>query len=300
MAIAPGKLLLFGEHAAVQGYPAVGIPLPLGVSFVETPWMGEAFPGIPDQYHQALKNMIALIAGPQDPFGSLREKPSLKIDSQLPLGAGFGSSGALSTAVARYYHPQADPQSIWDLANRGESIFHGSPSGIDTGLSVYERGLGFHFHGGVLPRVQDLPTRNIPLVVSAVPRKKDTYTYVSQVKALCEGSPRAQAQLQALGELSERLLDPEPLGAQELGLLTQQAQSILSDWGLVPDSLSQLIQGAKDFGSTGGKVSGAGGGGAFFLVPESPEAADKLISYLKGQSHSQDLPLLLPPFLVKF
>jgi mevalonate kinase len=299
MAVGQGKLLLFGEHAAVQGYPAAGVPLPLGVSFQEVPWQGEAFPGIPQKYHQALIQMIGTIADlGLEAFPQQNSKTYL-IESQLPLGSGFGSSGALSTAVARFYHPGAGPEEIWQLANRGESIFHGSPSGIDTGLSVYNQALAFFFEGAELPRIQELPHRGISLVVSAVPREKDTYTYVSHVKALCQDNPRAADQLETLGALSRTYLSSSDLDSKDMGLMAQRAAEILSAWNLVPEALERMIRSAGAYGSTGGKISGAGGGGAFFLVAENQDRVPALIDFLRHSSQNSGLPLLIEPFEVK-
>jgi mevalonate kinase len=187
-----------------------------------------------------------------------------------------------------------------DLEDRqpGEQVFHGSPSGIDTGLSVYNQPLGFVFDGG-LPRIKPLKARGITLVVSAVPREEDTYTYVSRVKARCASSPEAKDQLKVLGALSEELLSPREITPGALGAMTQEAQSILRDWGLVPQALDRVIQKTVGEGALGGKISGAGGGGAFYLVAEDPPAAANLQSFLQSPQGNQGIPLLIPPFLVE-
>jgi hypothetical protein len=63
------------------------------------------------------------------------------------------------------------------------------------------------------------------LVVSAVPREEDTYTYVSRVKARCASSPEAKDQLKVLGALSEELLSPREITPGALGAMTQEARA---------------------------------------------------------------------------
>ena len=72
-----------------------------------------------------------------------RGKGLLKVDSTIPRGMGFGSSAALCVAFVmaglsvlsgRLRYPFR--RNLWQLSNRAEKLFHGTPSGIDTGLSL--------------------------------------------------------------------------------------------------------------------------------------------------------------------
>mgnify|MGYP003328063196 CR=1 FL=1 len=54
--------------------------------------------------------------------------------------------------------------------------------------------------------------------------------------------------------------------AVELGALANEAQSLLSEIGVCDSYQDCLLEAGKAAGATGGKMSGAGGGGAFFLV----------------------------------
>lgn len=63
----------------------------------------------------------------------------LKITSVLPLGAGLGSSAALSVSLAaalwciRWQQLEVDRSAIRELSHIAECIFHGKPSGLDHG-----------------------------------------------------------------------------------------------------------------------------------------------------------------------
>ncbi|MEI6873952.1 MAG: hypothetical protein WCL50_02350, partial [Spirochaetota bacterium] len=95
-----GKLLLFGEHAAVKGYPAVGLALERGISVELEPretratWYLEGH----DEEHNAIARAVMKrvdTAVPDLPRGGL-----IRLESDLREGRGFGSSAALCAALA--------------------------------------------------------------------------------------------------------------------------------------------------------------------------------------------------------
>lgn len=73
-----------------------------------------------------------------------RLKPfEIDIRSDIPMGAGLGSSAAFSVVISailcRYFsinHSAEDHGAIEKFAFLCEKIFHGSPSGIDNGVSL--------------------------------------------------------------------------------------------------------------------------------------------------------------------
>jgi mevalonate kinase len=96
-----------------------------------------------------------------------------------------------------------------------------------------------------------------------------------------EAAPTATtAILERLGALSERaiqVLAGTPTGTtssdRELGVLAQEAHTYLDELGVATPELNTIIAHGTQAGARGGKLSGAGGGGAFYLVCSTEDEA---------------------------
>jgi mevalonate kinase len=215
---------------------------------------------------------------------------------------GFGSSAALCVAAVmaglsflsgRLRYPFR--RSAWKLSNRAERLFHGTPSGIDTGLSVLGGMHVFYPAPPRLPRARSLDGFPLFLVVGAVPRQRDTRALVADIgRRIRSGEVhvvKALARLGRLSVLAVRLLtDKNPEGVFELARLANEAQQILRDLGLSSDELDELIESGLDAGAEGGKLSGAGGGGAFFLLARSEEKASLVAQRVRSRARDLGLP----------
>ncbi|MFO8063765.1 MAG: mevalonate kinase [Spirochaetota bacterium] len=307
------KLLLFGEHAAVYGHPALGIALPDGVRLHVRPEAGSwHVSGLPGGYASLLLDLLAHAEGilsrrfGHEAVRALRGE--IRVEATVPPALGFGSSAAVCSALARALLPVLSEKTptafeIWELAHAFEVFFHGSPSGIDTGISNLGGIQAFNFEGGSLPRATSLSSPDLFLLVGAVPRQSDTKHLVARVKAAREsGSQSTKRILEKLGSIAQEAISvlshadaaaaSEPV-VSHLGRLANAAHSNLRDLELSNPHLETVLQAGSDAGAGGGKLSGAGGGGAFFLIFEGAaelrraEAAVRPI--LEGIAH--DLPL---------
>lgn len=140
---APGKIHLLGEHSVVYGKPAILAAINLRVAISITK-------GI-NKLPQSLKPVEKII---KDRFQLKTLPPYLiKIDSQIPIGAGLGSSASISAvyiaALLSFLKIKWDLKLINDLAFEAEKVFHGNPSGGDNttvvhgGLIWFEKGKTF-------------------------------------------------------------------------------------------------------------------------------------------------------------
>merc|ERR1712241_742241 len=84
----------------------------------------------------------------------------IKVESEIPLGAGLGSSAALSVCLAAGLYATKYPKiedsmldEICKYAFISEKILHGQPSGIDNTVSTY--GGFIHFKQGQLKSMLD-------------------------------------------------------------------------------------------------------------------------------------------------
>ncbi|MFP4637955.1 MAG: mevalonate kinase [Spirochaetaceae bacterium] len=286
------KLLLFGEHAAVYGYPAVGVALPDGVRLHLRPDGGSwRAPEVPEPYASVLLNLLdhaeSVLSRRSAPDAVRRLRGEILVETTVPPGMGFGSSAAVCTALARAVLPQLaaassvaepTPLDIWQLAHELEVFFHGSPSGIDTGISNLGGIQAFTFERNGLPRAETLDNADLFLLVGAVPRRGDTKHLVTRVKAARQsGDPQTRRALAELGAIAERAIsvlagNDTSRSAKRLGTLAESAQEHLRRLELSTGSLEDVIAAGTEAGSVGGKLSGAGGGGAFYLLFEDAAA----------------------------
>lgn len=139
----PSKLLLFGEYLLLLGARALALPVP----FFSGQWAWRE-PGQPDaRREQLLKfaNSLELKSIPGLDYDAFRHDVGggLFFRSDIPVGYGLGSSGALCAGVYDRYSREktTNLSELKAVFARMESHFHGQSSGIDPLTSYLSRPL---------------------------------------------------------------------------------------------------------------------------------------------------------------
>jgi mevalonate kinase len=277
VASAPGKIILFGEHAVVYGRPAIAVPVrqvqataevvtlsdaPPGEVHIEAPdvrfsaWLRETPPNHP------LRLLLRLCLEELH----LKEFPALqlKVTSTIPVAAGLGSGAAVSVAITRaigqhFGRPiPVGRQSA--LAFEVERLYHGTPSGIDNTVIAFERPVRY-------VRGQALATFEIGepfhLVIADSGQPSPTADAVGRVRQQWERQPeRYEALFDAIGQTAESACRAIQDGrVADLGPLMDHNQALLEAMRLTTPLLHKLIDVARELGAQGAKLSGAGLGG---------------------------------------
>ncbi|KAM5200490.1 mevalonate kinase isoform 1-T1 [Hipposideros larvatus] len=241
-----------------------------------------------------------------------RALPSLDIVvwSELPTGAGLGSSAAycvclaaaLLTACEEIANPLKDgePTSRWtaedlELINKwafqGERVIHGNPSGVDNAVSTW--GGALRYQQGKISPLKRPPALKILLTNTKVPRS--TKTLVASVRNRLLKFPEIVAPLltsiDAISVECERVLGemaaaaPAPEHYLVLEELIDMNQHHLNALGVGHASLDRLCQAAMAHGLHS-KLTGAGGGGCGITLlrpdlegPEVEATKQALTSY---------------------
>ncbi len=299
-ATAPGKIILFGEHAVVYGQPALAVPVPAvraraivspapdlprgeirltapAVALEDASW-AELSPTHPLAKAIALTLAAAGVAQPP----AVR----LRVSSTIPVAAGLGSGAAVTVAVARALsaflgHPLDDP-SVNTIAYEVEKIHHGTPSGIDNTVITYAQPVYF-------VRGQPLRTfavqRPFTVVIADSGIPAPTAEAVGDVRRAAQAEPaRFEALFAAVGRVVEAAYQAITQGTPEaLGPLMDENHTLLQQMGVSCPTLDRLVAAARAAGAAGAKLSGGGrGGNIIALVPSAaPEAAPSIARALE-------------------
>ncbi|MDX2134307.1 MAG: hypothetical protein SFV52_05960 [Saprospiraceae bacterium] len=126
----PGKMLLLGEYVLLLGAPALAVPVP---AFCGR-WLYDDSLPFGDEL-LALAQSDGLREIPEIDSESFEQavRKGLRFQSNIPLGYGLGSSGALIAGVYDRFARQKtdDPTALRTLLGKMESHFHGQSSGLD-------------------------------------------------------------------------------------------------------------------------------------------------------------------------
>lgn len=278
-ATAPGKIILFGEHAVVYGRPAVAAP----VTEVRAQAIVEDSPqaGVRLVAPDIGRDYWLSEAGPQDPFArsiwvvmeaaAISELPDLRITihSTIPIASGLGSGAAMAAAVIRALvqhlglRQLAIDERISDLTYQVEKLLHGTPSGIDNTVVAYEKSVYF---------VREEPHNRIETLVAAKPLHilvadtgvaSATKSVVGDVRRQWLAEPeRFERIFDGCGRIARLARRAIERGAiPELGQLMIDNHTLLREMTVSSVELDNLVKVAASAGALGAKLSGAGRGG---------------------------------------
>jgi mevalonate kinase len=154
------KLLLFGEYLIINSGRALAIPFEkYGGQWdyaPEQPGLQQDLPGLLAHLFDLQEKKELLAELDLDKFYKDLDK-GMFFDSNIPVGYGLGSSGALCGAIYDRYAdgPKITKKSVKEfpylkkILSQIESYFHGSSSGIDPLISYINKGVVINETGGI-------------------------------------------------------------------------------------------------------------------------------------------------------
>ena len=288
-ATAPAKIILFGEHAVVYGQPALAVPVPaLRVSATisaATPSTGLTLQAVDlgQQWRVSTESaaathpleriaLLTLQAIGQSPPDAL-----LTVHSEIPIASGLGSGAAISAAIARalylWFGLPPDLDQINGMVYLVEQDYHGTPSGIDNTVIVYEQPVYFR-RGQPIERLR--PARNVLLIIADTGVPASTMVSVGHVRQLITSDrARWMPVVEQIGAISMRARTALENGVlDEIGPLMNENHALLRPIGVSSADLDRLVDAARAPGAPGAKLSGGGmGGNMIALVTEDSRAS---------------------------
>jgi len=273
---AVSKIILAGEHAVVYGQPAIAIPV-LSLKAYASVVDSEKFTISLEDLGEVLTKSTA------HPFIDLahatqavlkRELPKVKITlkSEISIASGLGSGAALATALVRallaYQHCEIPQSQLNDLIYESEKSFHGTPSGIDNTVIVYEKPI--YFIKGLPPTLID-SAHQFSFLIADSGLSAPTKETVGDVRKLYEQHKRRiEPILHEIGSIVESVKESIQIGnAHRLGQLMNHNHNLLSDLTVSSDKLDDLVSAAQHSGALGAKLSGGGRGGNIIALVTS-------------------------------
>jgi mevalonate kinase len=289
---APGKVILFGEHAVVFGEPALAVAIDLRTEVTVAPaseWSVDR--GSVDDAHHKYVRMAVEASGTKGPL-------RIAIKSGIPESSGMGSSAAVTVASLGAMHAVrggVKPEIVAKEAFDVEHSVQGRASPIDTSTSTHghavlvlkERGTDFLWRMQRGDRQWYLHHRDIPpmtFVVGHTGVEAATGPLVEKVKAFSDRSAEARKMIADIGQITldgaEAIRDKDWAA---VGTLMDRNHKLLNALGVGHDKLDELIAAAKPF-SYGAKLTGAGGGGSMIALTDKPDEVARAIEAARGRA----------------
>ena len=324
---APGKLMLFGEHAVVYNRPclvaAVSQRLFVEIKkisedkiLINAPEMkiSDFSLSLADLDREQPKEVRFVLEAVKNFFRKYNIESGLKIktESQFSAEYGFGSSSAVTVctikALAELFEIKVEEKEIFDLAYQTVLDIQGVGSGFDIAAAIYGGVIYFVTGGKIIEPLTVHPVKSlrgkfngvkdIPLIVGYTGVKASTSEIVKQVKAEMEKNPEYYERLyDDISQIVEKAkIAMENSNWQEAGKLMSENQEILKkfkapsvEYGVSSEIIEKLIEACQKAGAFGAKLSGAGVGDCIIALGENKEKIQESISQAGGIPVSVDI-----------
>jgi mevalonate kinase len=286
-ASAPGKIILFGEHAVVYGRPAIAAPVTQvrATATVED----NPDPGVILRAPDLGRDYDLQEADETDPFAravhiviasaGFFRMPDLivTIRSTIPIASGLGSGAAMASAVIRalahHFSIEFLATNEWvsDMTYQVETLLHGTPSGIDNTVVSYEQPVYFLRQQPVNLIETFTVARPLNLLIADTGIASSTKAVVGDVRRQWQADKsRFENLFDNCGRIAEAARQAIEAGQIEtLGKLMVENHAYLREMTVSSPELDTLVAAAETAGALGAKLSGAGrGGNVIALVTE--------------------------------
>lgn len=294
---APGKVILFGEHAVVYGKPSLAGAIdkrtyvtlegrndsnisissnmePYRISFsIDDLGSVEGFPYVRKAIELAFEHI------------GKRSGLDIEISSETPPASGLGSSASVSIAIVLAIHEtlgiEISENELAKLGHKVELEVQGAASPTDTATTTF---------GGVLfiepdkERWQRIDA-SLPLVVGYTGIERSTKALVEGVRALRDKFPEIiDPIISNIGKITTEAKHRIE-NSEDIGELMNVNHGLLVALGVSNFKLDSLVYAAREAGASGAKLTGAGGGGCMIAhAPGSQVAVANAIEKCGGMA----------------
>ena len=253
----PAKILLFGEHLVLDGASSLAIPY----SKYSGSWRHKKSTENTIDFFTHLSELSFIGASK---IVELR-KQNLSFESDIPVGYGMGSSGALCAALYEYLIPnflQRDRLSIIDELAQMESFFHGKSSGLDAFVILMRQAVMYSKNRVELVDfgIKDIPT-GCYLVDSGQSRSSKDL-----IRQYLVNSNSNKRQKMELVKVNNKLVDAllNNVNIDIIPLLKKISELQLSLFTpMITDNIRPIWENGLESSNYVMKLCGAGGGGYF-------------------------------------
>jgi mevalonate kinase len=194
---------------------------------------------------------------------------NIVLQSDIPVAAGLGSSGALAVAtvaaVGKLFGVNFTNEELFNLSFAAESFVHKKPSGVDQAIAINGGLIVYKKNKGITPlKIM----KEIPIVIGNTGEPRKTGDLVKAVKDRRERFPELLSSLiKASGQLTNNGIQALKSGDLErFGELMNINHGLLVALGVTNKTLDKYVHGALEAGALGAKLTGAGGGGCIVAL----------------------------------
>ncbi len=262
-ASAPAKIHLLGEHSVVYGKPALLSTINLRI-FVTVK-------GIDPKSEVRKKLRIQTIVEKILKKQLKKDIPpyELEIKSDIPIGAGLGSSAAISSALITtllsLVKHELDLNLVNDLTYQAEKVLHGNPSGGDNTTVVHGGMLWYRKETDDIKLFYPIPykahpnIKNFFLINSGKPSESTKQMIEIVATKFTQTPTKINKILDDQEALTKKLLSALKNGEESKVIaIIKNAQQNLERMGVVGKKAKKIIKAVEKSGGAA-KICGAGG-----------------------------------------
>ena len=298
IAKSPGKIILFGEHfvvydnrailGAIDKYATVTSEKTNTDNILISSSLGQTSIQKDEDESKIEKKFRPFfhIAKQLISKNNFEKGISIKIESDIPIGAGLGSSSACCVAAAASISNlfnNTDEKEILELAIQAEKTIFPNSSGADCTVSVYGGIIEYQRERG-FSKINAENEFNFLIINSEQVHATDKV--VERVKKFKEENEDIFSELCSEEErLITKALDSMKNNDLEIiGKCMAQNQIFLEQIGVSNDELLLIIKEIEKI-TLGAKITGAGDGGCIIALTEKDDDLSEYVNTTKYQTH---------------